>query len=89
VWPGEPLPGEQYKQENERHRDEKAAIELAHKRARNMIRRLFGNVREMKEAELEAEYLERVQCEADRHARFIQELRESIRDHANPDAPGE
>jgi hypothetical protein len=80
---------EQYQREKERHRDEQKAIETAKKRARQMIRRLFGPLRERKEEELEAEYLERVQGEDDRHARWMAELRETIRDHAQPEREGE
>jgi hypothetical protein len=75
----------QYQREKERHREEKRAIDTARKRARHMIRRLFGPLRERKEAELEAEYLERVQGEDDRHAKWMAELRETIRDHHEPD----
>ncbi len=46
-----------------------------------MIQRLFGPLKELREADLEAEHLERVQGEVDRHARWMDELRESIRDH--------
>ena len=68
---------DQYRKEKERHREELRAIEQARKRARQMIRRLFGGLRERKETELEQEYLERVQGEDDRHARFMEELRET------------
>ena len=70
-----------YQQEKDRHREELQAIETARKRAQNMIRRLFGKLREQKEAELEQEYLERIQGESDRHDQFMRELRETIRDH--------
>lgn len=78
---------ELYKQEKQRHREERKAIEQACKRARAMLKRLFGKLREEKETELEAEYLERLQGEDDRHARFLQELRETIRDHLTPPDP--
>jgi hypothetical protein len=74
-----------YLAEKERHREEMKAIETARKRARAWLKRLFGPVRARKEEELEAEHLERVQGEDDRHARFMEELRETIRDHVNPD----
>ncbi len=72
---------DQYRKEKVRHREELRAIDQARKRARQMIRRLFGGLRERKEMELEQEHLERVQGEDDRHARFMEELRETIRDH--------
>jgi hypothetical protein len=80
---------EQYQQEKERHREELRAIELARKRAWQMIRRFFGNLRERKADELEQEYTERVQAEADRHAKWLAELRETIRDHWGAEAGGE
>src|ERR1051325_160731 len=70
-----------YIKEKARHREELKAIEAARKRARQMIKRLFGKLRQQKEQELELEYLERVQGEADRHSRFLDELRETIRDY--------
>ncbi|MCI0461140.1 MAG: hypothetical protein L0Z62_29690, partial [Gemmataceae bacterium] len=72
---------EQYQREKERHREELRAIELARKKARQMIRRFFGNLRERKADELEQEYTGRVQAEADRHAKWLAELRETIRDY--------
>ena len=83
---------EQYRREKERHREELRAIEQARLRAMAMIRRLFGPLRERKEVELEDEYMERVQGEDDRHARFMEALRETIRDYARaereePDQP--
>lgn len=80
---------EQYRRENERHREELRAIESARKRARQMIRRLFGSLREQKTVELEQEYTERVQTEADRHAKWLAELRETIRDHWRTETGGE
>jgi hypothetical protein len=77
---------EQYRQEKERHREELGAIERARTRARQMIRRFFGSLREQKTAELEREYTERVQAEVDRHAKWLAELRETIRDHWRADA---
>jgi len=76
---------EQYKAEKERHKNEKVAIEQALKRARQWLKRLFGPVLEQRTAELEAEHLERVQGEEDRHAAWLAELRETIRDHLHPD----
>ena len=76
---------EQYRQEKERHREELRAIEQALERAQQMIRRLFGGLRERKEAELKQEHTERVQGEADRHAKWMAELREAIRDHLSTD----
>ncbi len=73
---------EQYQREKERHREELKAVETARKRARQLIRRLFGKLREQRQEDLEAEYLERVQGEADRHAAWMAELRETIRDYA-------
>lgn len=72
---------EQYRQEKKRHRQELQAIELARRKARQMIRRFFGSLREQKADELEQEYTERVQAEVDRHAKWLTELRETIRDH--------
>lgn len=72
---------EQYRRENERHREELRAIESARKRARQMIRRFFGSLREQKADELEQEYTERVQAEVDRHAKWLTALGETIRDH--------
>ncbi|MHB1422852.1 MAG: hypothetical protein ACYC3I_06600 [Gemmataceae bacterium] len=80
---------EQYRREKERHREELRAIESARKRARQMIRRFFGSLREQKAAELEQEYTERVQAEADRHAKWLAGLRETIRDHWRAEPGGE
>src|SRR4051812_21677375 len=79
---------EQYQAEKDRHREELRSIEVARKRARAWLKRLFGPVLQRREAELEAEYLERTQGEADRHAHFLAELRETIRDYARKEAPG-
>jgi hypothetical protein len=76
---------DQYREEKERHREELRAIERARRRALQMIRRLFGGLRERKQTELEQEYAERVQGEDDRHARFLAELRETIRGHRDRD----
>lgn len=70
-----------YRKEKERHREEKAEIERMLKRARQLLKRFFGKLRAQKEDELEREYLDRTQQEGDRHSRFMQELREIIRDH--------
>jgi hypothetical protein len=75
---------EQYSKEKERHRQELKDIEQAMKRARQLLKRLFGKLKEQKETELEAEHLERVQGEVDRHARFMLELKETIKDEADP-----
>jgi hypothetical protein len=80
---------EQYQREKERHRQELRATELARKKARQMIRRFFGNLREQKAGELEQEYTERMQAEADRHAKWLDELRETIRDHWRAEAGDE
>jgi hypothetical protein len=72
---------EQYRREKERHREELRAIELALKRAKRMLRHFFGSLREQKADQLEQEYTERVQAEVDRHAKWLAELRETIRDH--------
>jgi hypothetical protein len=72
---------EAYQEEKERHREELKDIERAMKRARQMLKRLFGKLRVQREGELEAEYLERTQEESDRHDRFLLELKETIRDH--------
>jgi hypothetical protein len=77
----------EYQNEKQRHREELTAIETARKRARQWLRRLFGPLRERKEQELEDEYVERVQGEDDRHARFMDELRETIRDHWSEEPP--
>ena len=72
---------EGYTREKQRHREELAAIEQARRRARQWLKRLFSPLRERKEQELEEVYLERVQGEADRHDRYMAELRETLRDH--------
>jgi hypothetical protein len=76
---------DQYRAEKKRHREELRTIERARRRALQMIRRLFGGLRERKQTELEQEYAERVQGEDDRHARFLDELRETIRAHRDHD----
>src|ERR1051326_952543 len=68
-----------YQREKTRHREEMRAIEQARKRARHILRRFFGKLRVQKELELEDEYVEHVQEEDDRFARFMTELRETIR----------
>ncbi len=80
---------EQYRREKERHREELRAIEQARKRARQLIRRFFGSLREQKTAELEQEYTERLKTEVDRHAKWLAELRETIRDHERVETGGE
>jgi len=71
-----------FRDERERHKQEKQQIETARKRAQALLWRCFRSpLREKKEAELERKYVERVQGEVDRHNRFLQELRETIRDH--------
>lgn len=71
-----------YLKEKERHREELKAIEEARKKTRAWIWQCFRRpLREQKCAELEAKHLERVRGEEDRHARFMNELRKSIRDH--------
>src|SRR4051794_34972559 len=78
---------EQYQKEKLRHREELRAIDVAMKRARQLLKRLFGPVRERKEAELEAEYLERTQGEVDRHTAWLAELKETVRDHWSAEPP--
>lgn len=77
-----------YQAEKKRHREEIEVIEAAMTRAQRSLRRLFGPLKERRETDLEADYLERKQGEADRHDRFMQELREMIHDHRNPDRAG-
>src|SRR5262249_34552209 len=74
---------EQYQKEKERHREEKETIERLRQVARSNLWRWFrkGPIRERKRRELEQEYVERLHDEDDRHARFLEELREMIRDH--------
>jgi hypothetical protein len=75
-----------YRQERDRHNQEKQAIEDAMRRARNLLWQCFQEpIREQKEEELQAEYLERVPSEDDRHDRALTEIREVIRDYLDED----
>jgi hypothetical protein len=78
-----------YRNEKDRHRKALKAIEDTRKRTRAWIWRCFRSpIREKKYEALETEHAERLRAEEERHANFIADLKEKIRNARDESSGG-